>query len=71
MAKHRLRCRNALCSFEGMMDSVVERSFVKQRFLDKAAAKTKAMGAAAPAVQVQVRCPKCGARWRMRSDQLH
>jgi hypothetical protein len=54
-----------------MMEAAVERSFVKQRFLDKSDAKAKAMGAAAPAVQVQVRCPKCGARWRMRSDQLH
>jgi hypothetical protein len=54
-----------------MMEAAVERSFVKQRFLDNAAAKTKSKGAVAPPSQMQIRCPKCGARWRMRSDQLH
>jgi len=34
----------------------------------KAALQSK--GIAATAEVMQVRCPKCGTRWRMRADQL-
>jgi hypothetical protein len=54
-----------------MMDAIVETSYVKQHFLDKQAAKRKHDSGSATPERVQVRCPKCGARWRMRSDQLH
>ena len=70
MSLHRVKCRNSLCSFEGMMEAKSDQQFVKKAFIDKAKAKLKSKGLA-PAVEVmQVRCPKCGTRWRMRADQL-
>ena len=70
MAQHRLKCRNSLCSFEGMMEAKSDQQFVKKSFIDKNKEKMKSRGMA-PAVEVmQVRCPKCGMRWRMRADQL-
>lgn len=68
MAKHRLKCTNAQCRFEGMMDATPERTFVKKHFLDMK--KAKSTTPAAPE-QLRVRCPKCGARWRVRAAQLH
>ena len=70
MSMHRMKCRNSLCAFEGMMDATSDQAFVKKAFLDKKKAVMKAKGMA-PAVEVmQIRCPKCGTRWRMRADQL-
>lgn len=69
MAKHRLKCTNAQCRFEGMMDATAERSFVKKHFLDMKKKATATMPAAPE--QLRVRCPKCGARWRVRATQLH
>jgi hypothetical protein len=54
-----------------MMEAKSDQPFVKKAFLDKALAKLKAGGAAATAAMMQVRCPKCGMRWKMRADQLH
>ena len=71
MSHHRLKCRNSVCAFNGMMEAKSDQQFVKKAFLDKAMAKLKAKGAAATAAMMQVRCPKCGMRWKMRSDQLH
>jgi hypothetical protein len=71
MSNHRLKCRNAGCAFNGMMEAKSDQPFVKKAFLDKALAKLKASGAAVTAAMMQVRCPKCGMRWRMRADQLH
>jgi ribosomal protein S27E len=70
MSLHRLKCRNHQCAFEGMMEAKSDQQFVKKAFLDRAKAKLKAQGLA-PAVSVmQVRCPKCGMRWRMKSDHM-
>jgi len=70
MSMHRMKCRNSQCSFDGSMDAKSDRPFVKKAFLDKKKADLKAKGLA-PAVEVfQIRCPKCGMRWRMRADQL-
>lgn len=75
MAKHRLKCRNSQCKYEGMMDATSDRPFAKKTFLMQSNSKKSAASATktpAPAVvQMQIRCPKCGGRWRMRADQLH
>jgi hypothetical protein len=71
MAKHRFKCQNSQCGFEGMMDAVSDTSFAKKRFLEKDKADRIAKGSSARIEQVQIRCPKCGTRWRMRADQLH
>ncbi|MGQ0634299.1 MAG: hypothetical protein ACT4QC_06800 [Planctomycetaceae bacterium] len=71
MSKHRLKCMNSQCAYVGMMDATSDAPFVKQHFLDKQSAKRKRDGATAAPERMQVRCPKCGARWRLRSDQLH
>jgi protein-arginine kinase activator protein McsA len=71
MSNHRLKCRNAVCAFNGMMEAKSDQPFVKKAFLDKALAKLKSSGMTATSPMMQVRCPKCGMRWKMRSDQLH
>jgi len=53
-----------------MMEATSDRPFVKKSFLERAQANAKAKGMAPPPVVMQVRCPKCGMRWRMKSDQL-
>lgn len=70
MAKHRLKCRNAQCKFEGMMEATSDRPFVKKAILMQSSSKKPSTGPP-PVTQMQIRCPKCGGRWRMRSDQLH
>ncbi|MGE5195188.1 MAG: hypothetical protein ACM3U2_22065 [Deltaproteobacteria bacterium] len=70
MSMHRMKCRNAQCSFEGMMEATSDRPYVKKSFLDKAKATAKARGIASAPEIMQVRCPKCGMRWRTKSDQL-
>lgn len=70
MSKHRMKCRNSLCAFEGMMEAKSEQSFMKKAFLDKKNANDKRKGVAPVVATMNVRCPKCGARWRMRGDQL-
>jgi len=70
MSMHRMKCRNAQCAFEGMMEAKSDRQFVKKSFLDKAKADAKAKGIAPTPEVMQVRCPKCGMRWRAKSDQL-
>ena len=54
-----------------MMEAKSDQPFVKKAFADRALAKLKANGVAAAAPMMQVRCPKCGMRWKMRADQLH
>jgi DNA-directed RNA polymerase subunit M/transcription elongation factor TFIIS len=71
MSQHRLKCRNPQCKYEGMMEGKSDRGIVKAHVLAREAAKRKETGAAPPVEQVQIRCPKCGARWKMRSNQLH
>ncbi|MFN0051723.1 MAG: hypothetical protein ACKV0T_06005 [Planctomycetales bacterium] len=71
MSMHRMKCRNFTCKFEGMMEAKSDRPFIKKSFLDKQKADLKAKGLTAPVPVMQVRCPKCGTRWRMRADQLH
>jgi hypothetical protein len=71
MSQHRLKCRNSVCAFTGMMEAKSDQPFVKKAFLDKALAKLKASGIPATGAPMQVRCPKCGMRWKMRADQLH
>jgi hypothetical protein len=70
MSQHRMKCRNHQCGYEGMMEATSDRPFVKKSFLERAQANAKAKGMAPPPVVMQVRCPKCGMRWRMKSDQL-
>jgi predicted RNA-binding Zn-ribbon protein involved in translation (DUF1610 family) len=70
MSMHRQKCRNSQCGFEGMIEAKSERPFVKKAFLDKKKADLKSKGMAPTAELMQLRCPKCGARWRMRGDQL-
>jgi hypothetical protein len=72
MAKHRLKCRNGQCKFEGLMEATSDRPFAKKAILMQSSSKKPpAAGAVAPVSQMQIRCPKCGGRWRMRADQLH
>jgi hypothetical protein len=72
MAKHRLKCRNSQCKFEGMMDAVSDHPFAKKAILMQSASKKPGLPGATPVVaQMQIRCPKCGGRWKMRADQLH
>ena len=71
MSNHRMKCRNSVCGFTGMMEAKSDQQFVKKAFLDRAMAKLKAKGAAPATAVMQVRCPKCGMRWKMRADQLH
>ena len=70
MSMHRVKCRNGQCNFEGLMEAKTDRPYVKKAFLDKKKADLKAKGVTAAPELMQVRCPKCGARWRMRSNQL-
>lgn len=70
MSSHRMKCRNAQCAFEGSMEAKSDRPFTKKAFMDKKNADMKAKGIAPPAEVFQIRCPKCGMRWRMRADQL-
>lgn len=67
---HRMKCRNSQCAFEGMMEAKSDQPFLKKAFLDKRTAALQSKGIAAAAEVMQVRCPKCGTRWRMRADQL-
>jgi hypothetical protein len=53
-----------------MMEAKSDRPFVKKAFLDKAKANAAAKGIAPTPEIMQVRCPKCGMRWRMKGDQL-
>jgi hypothetical protein len=70
MSMHRMKCRNARCAYEGMMEAKSDQPFVKKYQLDMRKAALKAKGIA-PAIEVmQIRCPKCGARFRLRADQL-
>lgn len=71
MSNHRLKCRNSVCAYNGMMEAKSDQPFARKAFADKALAKLKAAGASASAAMMQVRCPKCGMRWKMRADQLH
>lgn len=71
MAKHRLKCRNSMCKFEGMMDAVSDRPFAKKAILMQSSSKKPGTGASPAVTQMQIRCPKCGGRWKMRADQLH
>lgn len=70
MSMHRLKCRNSQCTFEGMMDAKSDQPFVKKAFMDKRKADLKKKGIAPVVDVMQIRCPKCGTRWRMRADQL-
>jgi ribosomal protein S27E len=70
MSMHRMKCRNAKCIFDGMMEAKSDRPFVKKAFLDKKKADMKAKGITPPSEVMQIRCPKCGTRWRMRAEQL-
>jgi ribosomal protein S27E len=70
MSQHRMKCRNHQCAYEGMMEAKSDRPFVKKAFLEKAKANAKAKGIAPTPEIMQVRCPKCGMRWRMKGDQL-
>lgn len=70
MSLHRMKCRNGQCNFEGMMEAKSDRPYVKKAFLDKQKADRKSRGLNAAPEVVQVRCPKCGMRWRMRADLL-
>jgi hypothetical protein len=70
MSMHRMKCRNSQCAFEGMMEAKSDRPFVKKAFVEKRNAALKARGIALAAEVMQVRCPKCGTRWRSRADQL-
>ena len=71
MSMHRMKCRSQQCAFEGMMEAKAEQSFVKKAFLEKQKTDNKAKGIPTAPSLMRVRCPKCGMRWRMRSDQLH
>jgi hypothetical protein len=70
MSMHRLKCRNGQCGFEGVMEAKSDRPFAKKSFVDKHKADLKSRGIAAAPDVMQLRCPKCGSRWRMRVDQL-
>ena len=70
MSMHRMKCRNSQCSYEGMMEAKSDQPFLKKAFLDKRKAAMQSKGMAPAAEVMQVRCPKCGTRWRMRTDQL-
>ncbi len=70
MSMHRMKCRNSQCAFEGMMEAKSDQPFVKKSFVEKRNAALKARGIAIAAEVMQVRCPKCGTRWRTRADQL-
>jgi hypothetical protein len=65
-----MKCRNGQCSFDGAMEAKSDRPFVKKAFLDKQKADLKSKGVAPAPEIMQLRCPKCGTRWRMRADQL-
>jgi hypothetical protein len=70
MSMHRMKCRNSQCSFEGMMEAKSDQPFVKRATLDRRKAALQSKGVAPTPEVMQVRCPKCGTRWRMRADQL-
>lgn len=70
MSMHRMKCRNSQCAFDGMMDAKSDQPFVKKAFLEKRKAAQASKGIAPSSEVMQVRCPKCGTRWRMRADQL-
>ena len=70
MSMHRMKCRNSQCAFEGMMEAKSDQPFVKEGFLDKRKAALQSKGISPTAEVMQVRCPKCGTRWRMCADQL-
>jgi hypothetical protein len=70
MASHRLKCRNSQCAFEGMMEAKSDQPFVKKAYIDKKKADMVKKGLAPTVPVMQIRCPKCGTRWRMRGDQL-
>jgi hypothetical protein len=53
-----------------MMDAKSDQPFVKKAFLDKRKAALQSKGISPAAEVMQVRCPKCGTRWRMRADLL-
>ncbi|MCY2967051.1 MAG: hypothetical protein NT069_26020 [Planctomycetota bacterium] len=59
------------CTFDGLMEAKSTQPMMKKAFLDQKNLKNKSKGIT-PEVQImQVRCPKCSSRWRMRADQLH
>lgn len=70
MSLHRMKCRSQQCAFEGQMEATAEQSFVKKAFLEKQKADNKSKGVTPAPQLMRVRCPKCGMRWRIRSDQL-
>ena len=70
MSQHRLKCRNQQCAYEGMMEAKSDRPNVKKIFAEKAQEKLKSRGIAAVPEVMQIRCPKCGMRWRSKADQL-
>jgi len=70
MSMHRMKCRNSQCAFEGMMEAKSDQPFVKKATLDRRKTAQQSKGVAPTPEVMQVRCPKCGTRWRMRADQL-
>jgi hypothetical protein len=70
MSMHRTKCRNSLCKYEGMMEATPENAMMKKAFLDKKKADEKTKGMPAEPQAMRIRCPKCGMRWRVKSDQL-
>jgi hypothetical protein len=54
-----------------MMEASSDKPYVKQVHLDKRRADLIAKRITPPPEVVQIRCPKCGTRWRMRAVQLH
>lgn len=71
MSLHRMKCRNLNCSFNGGMEAKSTQPIMKKIFQEKKTASDKAKGIAPVMEMMQVRCPKCGTRWRVRADQLH
>jgi len=71
MSSHRIKCRNLNCKFEGSMEAKSTQPVMKKAFQDRKNAAMKSRGIAPEVAVMQVRCPKCGTRWRMRADQLH
>jgi len=53
-----------------MMDAKSDNPYVKKIHLEKRKTDMIARRIIPPAEVMQIRCPKCGTRWRMRADQL-
>jgi hypothetical protein len=54
-----------------MMEATPENAMMKKSSLDRKMAKEKSKGMPAEPQAMRIRCPKCGMRWRVKSDQLH